>query len=150
MEHALWLSSFQQAQTYQEQFDLFQLRREQLANQLINYVIHYVDGKPLATTFMDGTCGVYRYSYNEEGVGHQGYSLSSGLLYGWWSFLGDARINEIYADLLDQFPMTADLDNPYFDYATTREQNPFFDMKTKLENGMSECTVMLAGKVKGI
>lgn len=150
MEHALWLSSFQQAQTYQEYFDLFQLRQEQLANQLINYVIQYVDGKPLATTFMDGTCGVYRYSYNAEGVGHQGYSLSCGLLYGWWSFLGDARIDEIYADLLDQFPMTADLDNPYFDYATTREQNPFFDMNTSLENGMAECMVMLAGKIKGV
>lgn len=143
---ALWLTSFQQAQDYQEQYDLFQLRREQLANQLVNYVIVYENGIPLATTFMDGTCGVYRYSYNSEGVGHQGYSLSGTLLLGWWSFLDDPRITQVYRDILVQFPMSAGMDNPYFDYATTREQNPFFDMDTAFDNGMMECMVALASK----
>lgn len=146
---ALWLSSFQQAQTYQEQYDLFTLRKEQLANQLVNYVIQYVDGKPLATTFMDGTCGVYRYSYDTEGVGLEGYSLSGTLLLGWWSLLNDNRITEIYHDILTQFPMTSGKDNPYFDYTVIREQNPYFDMDTAFDNGMMECLVMLAGKICG-
>lgn len=146
MRQALWLTSFQQAQDYQEQYDLFQTRREQLANQLVNYVINYMDGIPLATTFMDGTCGVYRYSYNSGGIGHQGYSLSGTLLLGWWSFLDDARITQVYEDILTQFPMSAGMDNPYFDYATTREQNPFFDMDTAFDNGMMECIVMLSTK----
>ncbi len=147
IRHALWLTSFQQAQIYQEQYDLFQLRREELANQLINYVIQYVDGKPLATTFMDGTFGVYRYSYNTEGVGHQGYSLSGTLLLGWWSFLDDSRITKVYENILAQFPMSAGVENPYFDYATTREQNRFFDADTAFDNGMMECMVMLAAKL---
>ena len=144
---ALWLTSFQQAQEYQEQYDLFQLRREQLANQLVNYVIVYENGVPLATTFMDGTCGVYRYSYNAEGVGHQGYSCSGTLMLGWWSFLDDIRITQIYRDILAQFPISAGMDNPYFDYATTREQNPFFDMDTAFDNGMMKCLVALATKL---
>ena len=143
--YALWLSSFQLAQTYREQYDLLKLRREQLANQLVNYVVQYVDGAPLASTFMDGTCGVYRYR-EETGVGLQGYSLSGTLLMGWWSFLEDPKIDQLYQDLLAQFPMTAGLQNPYFDYATTREQNPFFDMDTSFENGMMECMTMLASK----
>lgn len=143
---ALWLISFQQAQAYQEQYDLFQLRREQLANQLVNYVIRYVDGRPLATTFTDGTFGVYRYSYNTEGIGQQGYSLSSMLLLGWWSLLDDGRITQIYEDILAQFPMSAGMDNPYYDYGTTREQNSFFDADTAFDNGMMECLVTLATK----
>lgn len=144
---ALWLTSFQQAQEYQEQYDLFQTRRKQLANQFVNYVIHYVDGMPLATTFMDGTCGVYRYSYDTEGIGLQGYSLSGTLMLGWWAFLEDSRIERIYCDILSQFPMCAGMENPYFDYATVREQNPFFDMDTAFDNGMMECMVMLASKL---
>ena len=42
--------------------------------------------------------------------------------------------------------MSAGMDNPYFDYATTREQNPFFDMDTAFDNGMMECMVTLASK----
>lgn len=144
---ALWLTSFQQAQEYQEQYDLFQTRRKQLANQFVNYVIHYVDGMPLATTFMDGTCGVYRYSYDTEGIGLQGYSLSGTLMLGWWAFLEDSRIERIYCDMLSQFPMSAGMENPYFDYTTVREQNPFFDMDTAFDNGMMECMVMLASKL---
>lgn len=144
---ALWLTSFQQVQEYQEQYDLFQTRRKQLANQFVNYVIHYVDGMPLATTFMDGTCGVYRYSYDTEGIGLQGYSLSGTLMLGWWAFLEDSRIERIYCDILSQFPMSAGMENPYFDYATVREQNPFFDMDTAFDNGMMECMVMLASKL---
>ena len=98
---------------------------------------------------MDGTCGVYRYSYDSTGVGYQGYSLSGTLLLGWWSFLEDARITQVYEDILKQFPMKAEKDNPYFDYATTREQNPYFDMDTAFDNGMMECMVMLAGKMPG-
>ena len=140
---ALWLTSFQQAQEYREQYNLFQIRRKQLANQFINYVIHYVDGMPLATTFMDGTFGVYRYS---DGVGYQGYSLSTTLLMGWWSFLDDARVCNVYKNILSLFPMTATLSNPYYDYMTTRERNPFFDMASVFDCGMLECIVALATK----
>ena len=147
MRYALWLDSFQQSQTYQEQYDLFQMRKEQLANQLTEKVIVYVDNLPLATIFMDGSYGVYRYSYNTEGVGHEKYSLSSALLMGWWAFLDDQRITGIYEDIQNQFPMSARMDNPYYDYAVTREQNAFFDPNYAFGNGMYECIVSLAAKL---
>lgn len=136
--------SFQLAQTYQEQYDLFTRRREELANQFVHYVIQYEDGAPLATTFMDGTCGVYRYDYHGDGIGEQGYSLSSSLLLGRWALLDDPRITEVYGDLLAQFPLSTGMENPYYDYATVREQNPFFDSDTAFDNGMMECITTVA------
>ena len=139
-----WMLSFQLAQTYQEQYDLFTRRREELANQFVHYVIQYEDGAPLATTFMDGTCGVYRYDYHGDGIGEQGYSLSSSLLLGRWALLDDPRITEVYGDLLAQFPLSTGMENPYYDYATVREQNPFFDSDTAFDNGMMECITTVA------
>ncbi len=143
----LYLRSYMSAQTDQTHWDLFALRRRQLANQMVNYVLKNADGLWLATTFMDGTNGVYRYSYNTEGVGLEGYSLSGTLLLGWWSMLEDARITSVYQDIYNAFPMRGDRSNPYFDYATKREQNPFFDMDTAFETGMFECIVACASKV---
>ena len=68
------------------------------------------------------------------------------LLLGWWSLLDDGRITQIYEDILAQFPMSAGMDNPYYDYGTTREQNSFFDADTAFDNGMMECLVTLATK----
>lgn len=100
----------------------------------------------MATTFMDGTCGVYRYSYNEEGVGYDKYEMSSTLLIGWWALLCDTRITEMYRSLLDRFPLPEGEENPYFSDVTIREQNPMFDAKNCYSNGMIECMVTLASK----
>ena len=143
----LYLRSYMSAQSDHAHWDLFALRRRQLANQLVNYVLKNVNGHWLATTFMDGTNGVYRYSYNTGGVGMEGYSLSGTLLLGWWSQLEDARITSVYQDIYNAFPMRGDRSNPYFDYATKREQNQFFDMDTAFETGMFECIVACASKV---
>ena len=143
----LLLRSYQSAQTTQDRWDLFELREEQLANQMVNYVLKYVDGHWLTTTFMDGTNGVYRYSYHEDGVGLEGYDLSGTFLLGWWVLLNDDRITVVYQDILETFPMEGNISNPYFDHATIREQNPFFDMDTAFENGMFECIVTCASKL---
>lgn len=142
----LHLRSYQSAQTEVERWNLFVLRRKQLANQMVNYVLKNVDGHWLTTTFMDGTNGVYRYSYNTEGVG---YDLSGTFLLGWWSLLEDERIQSCYHDILERFPMVGNETNPYFDHATTRNQNPLFDMDTAFDLGMFECMVLCAGKMKG-
>lgn len=142
----LYLNSYMSAQTKQDGWELFALRKEQLANQMIHYVLKNVDGHWLTTTFMDGTNGVYRYN-EETGLGLQGYGLSGTFLLGWWSMLEDSRMTAVYQDILKTFPMEGNPENPYFDVATTREQNPFFDMDTAFENGMFECIVTCASKL---
>lgn len=143
----LWLSSYQSAQSSEEKIALFKMRQQQLANQLTEYVLQNVNGIWLTTTFMDGSNGVYRYSYNTDGIGLEGYDLSGTFLLGWWSFLEDTRITEVYCDILEYFPMQGNRSNPYFDHATVREQNPFFDMETAFDNGMFECIVTCASKL---
>lgn len=143
----LLLATFGLAQTEYERQALFLQRRAQLSNQLINHVLQEVDGHWLTTTFMDGTNGVYRYSYNTEGVGLEGYALSGTFLMGWWSLLADDRVSEVYRDILPTFPMAGDRSNPYYDYATTRERNPFFDASSAFDTGMLECTVLCAARL---
>lgn len=143
----LFLRSYQSAQRDIERWERMSLRRKQLANQMICYVLKNVDGHWLTTTFMDGTNGVYRYSYHEDGVGLEGYALSGTFLLGWWSLLEDSRITAVYQDILKTFPMKGDRSNPYFDYATVRERNPFFSGDTAFDNGMMECMVACASKI---
>lgn len=142
----LFLNSYMLSQDTKDGVQLFITLKEKLANQMINAVIKEVDGYLLCTTFMDGTNGVYRYSYNTEGIGLEGYALSGTFLLGWWSFLDDDRITEIYRDILENFPLPKNDENPYFDYSTTREQNYFFDADTHYYNGYVEMLVTLAGK----
>lgn len=144
---APWLNSYQSAQSDESGYALLETRKQQLVNQLVDHVFQNVDGKWLATTFMDGTNGVYRYSYNIEGVGLEGYALSGTILIGWWSCLRDARITAIYQDILGAFPMAPDCSNPYFDYATVREQNPYFDNATAYTTGMFELIVACAAGI---
>lgn len=144
----LWLRSFLSAQTDGGRQALFFLRRHQLANQLVNRVLQKVDGQWLCSTFMDGTNGVYRYEYHEGGVGLAGYDLSGTFLLGWWSLLDDGRITAVYQDILKRYPMKGDRSNPYFDHATVREQNPFFDADTAFDNGMFECMTACAAALR--
>lgn len=148
MRLASCVMSWRNAQPTHERYNLLEKRREQLATQFSEVVCKKVDGYWLASTFMDGTCGVYRYSYNTEGVGYSGYENSAHILIGWWSLLEDARIQKIYAETLNLFPLGESRDsNPYFDFATVRDQNPYFDADTGYELGMYECMVLCAAKL---
>lgn len=148
MRLASCVMSWRNAQPTHERYNLLEKRREQLATQFSEVVCKKVDGYWLASTFMDGTCGVYRYSYNTEGVGYSGYENSAHILIGWWSLLEDARIQKIYAETLNLFPLGESRDsNPYFDFATVRDQNPYFDADTGYDLGMYECMVLCAAKL---
>lgn len=134
MRLPLLLTSYQSAQPDREHWEIFRLRKKQLANQLVRCVLKNVDGHWLVTTFMDGTNGVYRYEYHEKGAGLEGYDLSDSLLMGWWALLEDPRIKQVYQDILDTFPMEGNV------------ENPFFDTVTVYETGMFECIVACAEK----
>lgn len=140
--------SWRNAQPTQERYALIEKRRAQLATQFASEICKKVNGYWLATTFIDGTNGVYRYSYNTPGVGYSGYENSAHILVGWWSLLGDVRIRQIYTEILQEFPLEANRDtNPYFDFATIRDQNPFYDADTGYDLGMYQCMVMCASKL---
>lgn len=54
------------------------------------------------TNFMDGRNGPYRVAYNTKmkGSGYSPYALSATPLIGWWAFLNDPRIAELYTNYL--------------------------------------------------
>lgn len=143
----LMLHSYLSAQTEDKKIKLFQNRIQQLSYQMKNKVLKNIDGKWLTTTFMDGTNGVYRYEYHESGVGIEGYDLSGSFLLGWWSFLEDPDIKNVYIDILNLFPMEGNQSNPYFDHTTVRQQNKYFDADTAFVNGMYELLVACASKL---
>lgn len=148
MRMAACIISWRNAQPTQERYALIDERRAQLATQFASEICKKVNGYWLATTFIDGTNGVYRYSYNTPGVGYSGYENSSHVLLGWWGLLEDERICQIYAEILKGFPLEANRDtNPYFDFATIRDQNPFYDDDTSYDLGMYQCMVMCASKL---
>jgi hypothetical protein len=56
--------------------------------------------------FMDGSNGVYRWSYPGlgQGSGYGPYGLSASLLVGWWALLDTDRMRDVYRDLAATFP----------------------------------------------
>lgn len=140
MRMAACIINWRNAQPTQERYALIEMRRAQLATQFANRICKKINGYWLATTFIDGTNGVYRK--------YSGYENSAHILIGWWSLLGDIRIRQIYTEILQEFPLEANRDtNPYFDFATIRDQNPFYDADTGYDLGMYQCMVMCASKL---
>lgn len=137
---AACIISWRNAQPSQERYALIEKQRAQLAAQFASEICKKVNGYWLATTFIDGTNGVYRKN--------SGYENSAHILIGWWSLLGDVRIRQIYTEILKEFPLEANREtNPYFDFATIRDQNPFYDADTGYDLGMYQCMVMCASKL---
>lgn len=102
----LWLASFQRAFNSQnnENRAAYILRlREGLSEQFFKKVLIPPSGKfqnYRATNFMDGRNGVYRYKFhqkkNPNWIGYGPYGLSGSLFIGWWSFLPNTRIKQVY------------------------------------------------------
>jgi len=66
------------------------------------------------TNYMDGTNGIYRYKYSASlPKGYGPYELSSSLLCGWWVFLHDDRVVDIYRKESALFPMSQDEADAY-------------------------------------
>lgn len=143
---AFFLTSYESAQDTEECIEIFEKRKKQLGVQLKKCLVK-VGGNWVQTSFMDGTNGVYRYSYHEEGVGHSNYSHSASLIHGWWVVLYQGWIFEVYRDILSGFPWPQDETNPYWDIMTVRDQNPYFDADTGWEKGWYECVVKCAVQI---
>jgi len=91
------------------------------------------------TNYMDGTNGIYRYKYSASlPKGFGPYELSSSLLCGWWVFLHDDRVSEMYRKESTLFPFTQEEADAYLGPSKAA---PYFP------NGSYELDCRLAGKL---
>lgn len=136
----LWLISFRDVQADD---GLLQKRMDQLGKLFSEKVLKRKDGYWVTTTFIDGTNGVFRYDYHNDGNSIEGYDQSGGTLFlGYWIMLGNDKIKEAYFDILDKLPLPANPGNPYYDHGiTVREQNPIMDKNAVWDNGLMEVLV---------
>lgn len=121
-----------------------------LANQLVNYVL--VDPSEEFTSvrlnnFMDGRNGVYRWNYptQGQGKGYGPYELTGSFLLGWWGFLEDPRIGEVYRQLSDEFPLSEPVLGLYIGPGTTRDRHPLVKDPAPYTNGYFRLITRLAG-----
>ena len=92
-----------------EEHRLYENLRNGLEKQFFNKVLVRPTAEYpcyLTRNFMDGSNGVYRWSYeslgNASGYGPNG--VSGALLLGWWAFLETDRVRSTYRDLATEFP----------------------------------------------
>lgn len=139
----LWLVSFRDAQNTDEQKELIQDRINQLAKLFSEKVLRQKNGYWVTTTFIDGTNGVFRYDYHDDGNSIEGYNQSGGTFFlGYWIMLDSDFIRNVYQDILTKLPLPADSTNPYYDDGITiREQNPLMDRDNLWDNGLMETIV---------
>ena len=100
------------------------------------------------TNFMDGHNGVYRWGYQTigEGSGYGPYELSGTFNLGWWAFLGDTRVRDLYVTQVSKFPLPEAVIDTYLGPGrnSLREQNLRITSPECYRNGMRELLVRLA------
>jgi len=99
--------------------------------------------------FMDGRNGIYRWNYptQGEGNGYGPYELSGTLTLGWWCFLRSERINEVYTEIANMFPLPENVIEVYVGPNTSRERHKLVKSPDVYYNGVSELVVRLASKL---
>ena len=139
----LWLLSYRDAQEDEGSVELFNQRISQLGKLLAEKVFRQNNGYWVTTTFIDGTNGVYRYDYHNDGNSIEGYDQAGGTLFlGYWIMLNNEKVRTVYHDIEAYLPLTADSSNPYHDEGiTVREQHPIMDKDATWSNGMSETLI---------
>lgn len=131
MRFPLFLQSFRNAQAEKEKKLFFQKVQKGLSIQFTESVL-YPPTKQCnyyrLNTYMNGQNGYYRGEYDKKGnlTGCGPYSLSGSFLLGWWSFLDEKEIKDIYLYTYNRFPLDKEGKQVYKDVMTSREQNPKF------------------------
>jgi len=142
----LWLVSLERA--FDKQGDLEKAQfikrlRKGLAEQFFEKVlVPPSDEFPNYRTnnFMDGYNGIYRYNYPTHGLG-QGYGpyeLSGTMLLGWWSFLPDQSIRDVYCFIASRYPFNEQEIATYLGPDTTRDRHPLIKGKAQFKSGLLE------------
>jgi hypothetical protein len=128
----------------------FEAARKGLAHQLVEVVLRPpTDEFPAwrLTNYMDGWNGVYRYSSNAavgEGKGYGPYELSGTFMLGWWSLLGDKRIQAAYKECASGFPLGEEVLRTFLGPTYAPPPRP---SRSWYENGLAELLTGLASKI---
>ncbi|MFC2947708.1 hypothetical protein [Virgibacillus sediminis] len=101
------------------------------------------------TNYMNGHNGMFRWKYDTaSGSGYGPFELTGTFTIGWWTFLGSDRINSVYANLAEQFPLSEETINLYVGPNTTRERNPYVTDPDSYYNGFKKLLSLLASKIE--
>lgn len=114
-------------------------------------LVHASDDIPYSrlNNYVDGTNGVYRWNYPTlaSNTGILPFQQSRVLLHGWYGFAGGLVVEDVYAKLKSQFPLSEVATNVYYNGGTSiREINPA--LANFLENGMAELGVLVASSLR--
>jgi hypothetical protein len=105
--------------------------KRNLLNQFLKRVVkqnHYSKCFYL-TNYLDGTNGYYRYGYStHKNTGYGPYELSETFKLGWWVFLNDIRINNLYEQVSINLKSQEPCEYSFKD-KTTRNRNPIIDKR---------------------
>ena len=152
----LWLVSLERA--FDKQGDLEKAQfikrlRKGLAEQFFEKVlVPPSDEFPNYRTknFMNGYNGIYRYGYITQGKGrgYGPYELSGTMLLGWWSFLPEKSIRDVYCYISSRFPLSEEEIKVYLGPDTTRDRHPLIKGKAQFESGILELIDGLACQFK--
>ena len=142
----LWLVSLERA--FDKQGDLEKAQfikrlRKGLAEQFFEKVlVPPSDEFPNYRTknFMNGYNGIYRYGYITQGKGrgYGPYELSGTMLLGWWSFLPEKSIRDVYCYISSRFPLSEEEIKVYLGPDTTRDRHPLIKGKAQFKSGLLE------------
>ncbi|RZF51137.1 hypothetical protein EXE30_11200 [Acinetobacter halotolerans] len=79
-------------------FNLYKSYRKGLTKQFLNKVVHIRDNKIYLTNYMDGRNGIYRWEYPSlgKGNGYGPYELTGSFSIGWWGFLENKEVSNLY------------------------------------------------------
>lgn len=110
MRWPLFLSSEAEAASSRNDREYYEGLRSGLTKQFLTKVLVRPSNEFRGyriNNYMDGNNGVYRWKYSTiPDNGYGPYELSSSLLCGWWVFLRDPRIRDIYREISTQFPFS--------------------------------------------
>jgi len=150
----VWLISFIEASSGDKaRHDYYSALRKKLENQFFEKVL--VPPTEDFTcyrvnNYMDGYNGIYRFGYSTAGEnsGYGPYQLSGILIDGWWGMFGTERVNIIYRDIANCFPLSKNIIDTYVGPNTNRTRNEYVEWPNYFQNGFGEINVNLVSKIK--
>lgn len=148
-----FLVSLKRVSESQEQKEYYQKLIDGLAEQMLKSVIVYPTedfNNYRTTNYMDGVNGLFRYIYytNAPNLGYGPFELSGSFLIGWWAFLDNPTITQIYCDISSRYPLSDLQISTYLGPDTTRERHPLIKGKNQFSSGLLEI-VSLASCLRG-
>ncbi|MCH2072688.1 hypothetical protein [Acinetobacter pittii] len=81
-----------------DNYNLYKNFREGLTKQFLDKVVKVENNRIYLTNYMDGRNGIYRWEYPSlgKGNGYGPYGLTSSFGMGWWSFLENQEVRNLY------------------------------------------------------